>query len=423
MTITDNNLTHTLQLKRINGNSELIQYTHKRNSEAWKSKYLTVADYVKREATLGESEIALQHSLVSTSTNIINPNYKKYLGLNYFVLEKIAADTTLTNETENIVCRCETMNRIGYMKISNKGSYIIIPVLEVVIGAVFTPVEFRGMKYAQELMFQLNNYYDTISREKDEGDLFLKYKTMILYSEVGEYYSKFGYSFDHVPVHHLKKLDLFLEKYCLDNNDEQKNVHYLGFDGYEDLVNLEQTQIMEKLSNLELDKNTSAFTAFPDMKIYKWFELRDIYISQFFLHYQAAAVDGGSNSVDDLKVSELKFGVEIIGNKSHIIWHHAWVDNSLQILKVYTSEDNKERDLVTLFKYAIKEAKKYDLSDIYFWDQEIPETEYPNFHKVLKETENKVNLFCENSSLSGIRPSPFVSNEVKWENNTKFGWF
>ncbi|EJS43623.1 YGR111W [Saccharomyces arboricola H-6] len=382
---------------------ELKRWTHLANANAWKG-LLTVEEYAEREQLLGSSEIS--HKNKSSGAIAKYPKSYHWLGQKYFNLK----DTSLPDNGQfsQVVCSCETLNRIGYC-IHPHSNGKIEPALIVCIGGVFTFENNRGKGYAKNMITRLNEFYDNI-RNKAGGVLELKNLVINLYSEVGEYYSALGYKSMHVPLHRLTKLDEFAEDYCQEGSDE--NGKYFGFDGYKHLVKLHDVQFKKSLLNLQKKyPEKFIFTVAPDFDIFKWFHYRDIFIGK------KSGREIGEN---------LSFGFALSDN-SHIIWHHNWTGDSLVIIKIYIQEESiqgKELKLKQLLRKAIEETKVHGLHELEFWNEEIPIEQYPQLFQVLTKLESKSKIFTENGSISAVRPPKgYTAEQVIWDNNTKFCWF
>ncbi|CCC70157.1 hypothetical protein NCAS_0E00870 [Naumovozyma castellii] len=386
-----------------NTDKEIIRFTHLLNSEAWKG-LLSAEQYADREAVLGASPISQRDRSQTMKTEF--PQGYEWLGIKYFVVK----DSTLpaTSKTSQIVSACETLNRLGWC-IRPDSNGVIEPTLVVCIGGVFTAEKHRRKGYAKKMIEMLNKFYDQI-RDAPDAPPLLKNLVVNLYSEVDDYYEKVGYHSMHVPLHHVTELDEFYKVFC--NNVTNKEGRYLGYDDYEDLVELEKKQFKKHLSELAVKNPKSfVFTVKPDIDIFKWLEDRDIFI-QDKLHKGA-------------KVPPFGFALK---DNSHIVWHHNWNASTLVIVKIFISDEssknNSEEVLKELMAHAVDEAKAMQLSQLQFWDEEIPLTEFPNLAKTLKHLEDDSKLYVTNGSVSAVRPpAGFDKDTIVWDNNTKFCWF
>lgn len=401
---------------------EVIRFTLHVNSEAWKG-VLTNDEYVDRELVLGSSDICTKYTSGSEYAKRF-PESHNLLGIKYFVLK----DTSLpsTDKMSQIVSRCETLNRLGSCITPNsKGK--IEPSLTICIGGVFTPIEYRGKGYAKIMIEKLNSYYDDIydkasSITHELSRTLVRNMVINLYSEVGEYYSKMGYVSKHVPIHDIPGLDTLNEEYCKTATVTPTAGRMFKYDDYTDMIDLQSNQFKNSLVRLAKDNPEGfTFTVDADIDIFKWFEDRDIFIFSKLLEKKKSPF-----TVDDLR-----YGYAITDGEykdAHIIWHHSWNGNELIITKIYISEDRQQNadDIAKiLFGEAIKEAKKFGLTKLEFWDEEIPANKFPELFTVLENmSKHESKTFLSNGSLSAVRPPHGIHPElVRWDNNTKFCWF
>ncbi|CCK68541.1 uncharacterized protein KNAG_0B00940 [Huiozyma naganishii CBS 8797] len=382
---------------------DVIKFTHQNNSAAWKG-LLTVDEYVEREARLGESDISVKHKL--SEVGDIPSNDRKWLGIRYFALED--ENLPMNGKCSQIVSHCETLNRIGYC-VHPESNGKIEPVLVVCVGGVFTPEMHRKKGYGSKMIKHLNKFYDDLYDREHETSPLIKNMVMTLYSEVGEYYTQFGYKSMHVPLHHVTNLDTFFQQYCQGQLNEDGT--YLSFDDYGDLIKLHDKQFVQSLQTLKkVNPDKFIFTVKPDLDIFKWFQTRDRFVM---------TKTGKGNG-------EPPFGFVLQDDKSHIIWHHNWNEDTLIICKIYVSPEaaGSEDQIRHLLAHAVNECKKQRLSKLQFWDEEIPIKSYPVLNEVLNEIQHKSELSTVNGSLSGVRPPRnFTADDLIWDNNTKFCWF
>ncbi|QLL32072.1 hypothetical protein HG536_0C02410 [Torulaspora globosa] len=381
---------------------EIIRYTHSKNAATWRGLQ-TVDQYCERERLLGSSDIAKKGESAEMRKKF--PGHE-LLGLKYFVLKNTELEAT--SATSQIVASCEALCRLGYaIHPGSRGK--VVPILTACIGGVFTSPEHRGNGYAREMIHSLNRHFDRLSEAPDAPD-FVKNTVITLYSEVGEYYAENGYQSLHVPVHVITETDVLLDRYC-DTLPKEKG-RFLRFDDYPDLVDLQKKQFESRLLKLhEESPEKFIFTVAADIDIYKWFQVRDLFLMDMTKRHQ----------------DDLKFGVALEDN-SHIIWHHNWNDNSLVIVKIFMDDHQSsthcEHTLRRLISHAINEIKTCGLQSLVFWDEEIPIKNFPNLYAVLSEMEQACKLYVENGSLSAVRPPKgFTMEKITWDNNTKFCWF
>lgn len=394
------------KLFEITDDQEMIEYCHRKNAVTWGSDLYNTDQYILREKHLKEQTIC--------STPIISSSlekYRKYLGAKYFTFLDLSLPSK--DKFSQIVSSCETLNRVGYIQPPNSTSSI--PSLSICIGGVFTPAEFRGRGYASAMIEHLNRFYDDISTSNESGDSFLTHTTMFLYSEVGDFYKKFGYQSRHIPVHefindaslvdHVTK-DLKLSSY-------QEDVIPLNLD--HDDNNLKECikqEILEceRLSACKSTMGKYRFFLMPDLDIYKWFKARDVFISNIAF----------SDLIDEHPLVD---GYKIKDTKSHVIWHHNWNESKLYVLKLYIEDDKNVEDLTVLLVKCLEELKKYNIKKLVLWDDDLKIADKNEFLASFS-AHNGVHLKAENGSLSAIRAIWIDDiNRLEWINNSKYLWF
>ncbi|CCE63040.1 hypothetical protein TPHA_0D04070 [Tetrapisispora phaffii CBS 4417] len=385
---------------------DIIHFTHLSNGVKW-AGLLTLEEYADREYMLGTSEISTKNE-----NDIFiqeHPTFAEWLGIKHFILK----DTSLpigNAKTDQIVSSCETLNRLGYC-INPKRGNSIEPALILCIGGVWTQENHRGKKYAEQMIASLNKFYDEI-RNRHDAPVAIKNMVITLYSEVGEYYKRVGYTSRHIPIHELTKLDQIGEEYC--NGIQQPVGKFLGFSDYEDLVKLHVSKYARTLLKLHVEHpNSFVFTVAADIDIYKWFQHRDEFIKN--------KTKKGESGVS-------KFGFRFNDDNTHVIWHHNWNDDTLIIVTLFYGEESLSNDgsrMKQIMSLAIQECKDQKLSKLEFWNEEIPiKEQYPELYSTLSRLEPEGHLFKENGSISAFKSPPgYGPEEVEWANNTKFCWF
>lgn len=406
---------------------EIKDFTHMKNASIWKG-LLSAEEYIERERVLGSTSIANKDQ--NTEIQKLYPGCSKWLGVKYFIVKN--QDLPDTGKYSQIVSSCETLNRIGYCIRPGSNNKELEPALIICIGGVFTEAKYRGKGYAAYMINSLNNYYDNIRAKYGTNCQMIQNMVITLYSEVDDYYEKFGYHSMHIPLHNITNFDPILQQYCKSKSatyshssdcKEIKTVkdgEFLGFDGYEDLIMLQDTQFKQKLCELaEREPNKFIFTVKPDLDIFIWFHVRDLFIRRKLCQTDENNNNNNSNT-------EIPFGFVLTDN-SHVIWHHHWSEDTLILLKVYIADNNttsKEDILRKLIKQCILEAQRRNLSKVQFWNEEIPLKSYPELNQILTTLEDESQLYEANGSISAVRPPIGLTPEdIIWDNNTKFCWF
>ncbi|SCV01066.1 LANO_0F09978g1_1 [Lachancea nothofagi CBS 11611] len=383
---------------------EVIRFTHLQNGLTWRPEFMTLDEYAERERIIGSSEISTKDKCQKMAERF--PGASRYLGMKYFVLKDLSLP--VTSKTSQIVSSCETLNRVGW-SVTPESKGVIEPVLSVCIGGVFTIPEFRGQGYGAEMITKVNQLFDELSDTPGAPDL-LKNIVIFLYSEVGEYYAKFGYGSRPAPLHTIEELDTVLKHYCRGQEERDSN-RVVGLEGCDRLIALQKENFANSLKEIHLaNPNAFVFTLEPSNAIFEWFHRRSLYQKKF---------------LDPAGSANFGYALE---NGNHIIWHlNYWPhQRSLYVLKLHISDDttDKEGDMQKLIAQAICEAKDNDVKYLQFWDTELGHQEWSKpLLTFLKKVEKPSNLYQENPSRSAIRIANVKNEDIIWDNNSKFCWF
>lgn len=328
--------------------AETIRYTHLQNAAAWRSR-LTAEEYADREWHIG------------CGSKVGQRDYARHTGLYHFAFRVDGV----------IVASCETLNRKGWRARDGELVEVVVPC----IGGVFTLAEHRGNGHAAEMIKQLNAYWD--ERLDNRG-------FMILYSEVGDYYAKFGYASHEVKVHDL---------HITDSLPSAQYDHVpLGYEQYHDLVDIQYNRIKAHL--IENSQGKTLFSMIPTIDIYSWFHDRDLFIAERLN-----------------KPTPTKFGASLSTNEK-IVWLHDWNESYLTIVEV--SWDTPE-SFNKLFQLAINEARDCGMKGIHAWHSSVGEN--VSWLKALG-----AELYRENGSRSALRALD-GSEDCEWAFNDKWCWF
>jgi hypothetical protein len=366
-------MTKNFEFELVN-DPEVIRYTHLQNSSQWKSK-LSAEQYADREWHIGcESKLGKRREADN-------------LGLFHFVLRDKSIQTN--DKVGDIVAACETMNRKAW-RIDPNGE--LKEVIAPCVGGVFTNENYRGRGYAHVMITKLNEFWD--ARLDNDGFIFL-------YSEVGDYYQRFGYNSDEVKLHEIAKLE---------NHEVQEIVsseyHFLKYEEYTKIVELQYQKVKNHLIAKSKTQDKTLYSLIPSIDIYSWFHDRDIFIA--------------SKLKPDEKIEH--FGVSLNdGSYDSIVWLHDWNDGHLTIISVSSSSSNSFKKLIDL---AIQEAQRYHLHGIHMWHSALGDEQQSAENLKYLETFDGIKTFQENGSRSALRPLDGAESEsYSWEYNDKWCWF
>lgn len=374
------------------------------NFVTW-GKPLTLKQYQHRDA-------------INYESNYMNLNREDYFkdinGGIYFILKD--------SETNIIESACEILIRDSW--IANNGK--LIDCKSAVIGSVYTVEKFRKKGNASIMMNEL------LSKMK----LFLKneFDTAFLYSEVGEYYSKFGYKSFNVPV---IEIDLNITRVNL-NINFQFNPLFMDFN---EISNDYYDKMKQLVINQSILKEGSHFMLKPNVKIFEWFANR-ARVNYWAINHSSIPAPCGiekersnnNNSNKDFKVNEtlnVITGFTIKDendNLNYIIFYPQFHSNDCYILAMHS---NTKEDAIKLIKLVINQCKKWKFEKLYGWITDIGDYNNINneensnsFLTLLQNDEIDYHIKETNSSLSAIQ---FLNNDNNypsyWDGNGKWCWF
>ncbi|EGW35737.1 gcn5-related n-acetyltransferase [Spathaspora passalidarum NRRL Y-27907] len=391
---------------------EVIQFTRRQNSEAWKGR-LSSEDYVLREHVLGKSKI--------TSSDVNR--------LVVYMMRRVEDGTPL--------CSIELLIRKSWKFTFDETTNQVVQhdILSGCIGGVFTYPEHRKKGYARIMVDKLVKVAKSELLGED-GFTFL-------YSEVGEYYTKNG--FLSLPVDLMNTpVDMNDDKLEQDPDVKDSQFELVDYHNFEPLMNDYITQFKQSIiSKVQADHKTRVAVV-PTSDIVDWFHLRSKYISYKLFHQDKAhnAIDFWNesyNSIRDKLVHNdpFKFGLKLYNaDKSavtaFIVWTMEWAsttENYASVLKTVVFEGDKDATTIKLLKlmknYLIKNPiVDQTTSKIVIWESEVSSS-VKEF--LVNEWNTKHGI--ENSSRSAIlinnqlEDEQLKSNELIWEGNDKIPWF
>lgn len=343
------------------------QLEFSRSTDLEEIKKRTLANY-----DIWGKPLSLEGYIKKVLINGFHDNYMDPLHWHYYVLKN---NNGTCESSLEILLRDAWIKTKGELKVVSSG----------VIGSVYTDVEFRGKNNIQYLMDGLHDALDI--------DVFF------LYSELGDYYSRFGYKSHNVPIWEFKP--------ALDDKINESN--YISKRG-----ELETTVEVFKQHLLNcLDDDT--FCLIPTVELFEWYNNRSR--ATFWdkrCPTSPQPVELAKGGLTNEPYDQLKYGYsfEVDGQLQYILWYvdYAYLKMSISVLEATTSNSLK-----ALLKAALNYAKVQSIDKVEMWDLEFKLEGY-------LETMNELNgtKIEENSSLSAIK---FKDTEYKWLGNGKWCWF
>ncbi|KAI9296321.1 hypothetical protein K502DRAFT_323883 [Neoconidiobolus thromboides FSU 785] len=193
------------------------------------------------------------------------------------------------------------------------------------ICSVFTPEEYRGNGYASK-MFQL------LVNELDKNDTLCS----VLYSDVGQFYERFGYK-EYDPYH--LELDSNVDNLQLD-----ENIHYLTEGEIKKISELD-LQLIER--ELKESEEKSIMVIEPNFDCYEWHFTR----SRYYANYKKKEIPTIFGSI--YQGEELEF----------LIWTYDFNENELVILRHRIQNHGDE-----LLNSALLKLKEMKFTKIVAWN-------------------------------------------------------
>ncbi|GME69310.1 unnamed protein product [[Candida] boidinii] len=346
---------------------KIYSYCQSRNYETW-GIGLTNEQYLEREV------VSYQGPMCNASRDFL----KDREGVLYWVLrdKTIVKKDADDEDTYNIVCACETLGRksIVYDPNGNEGKgQIHQDILSTVIGSVYTFPEFRKRGYASNMFVLLIKKMEEYLYGANSSNLNFSY----LYSEVGEYYSRFGYKSFHIPLFEFKVPEptttttetlIPIDKV----NNYLDHSEILKFGEFEELMetykNKFETAFKESVKG---NKDKYIVATYPNARINDWFHRRGIHT-----YFCRNSQDGDSNEAKIRELSkELVFGLKLKSNPDNFLVYHQDVASNELVILLVNSDSNENyvkliQDTIKLSSISDK-INKHKIKKVKVWITEL----------------------------------------------------
>lgn len=382
---------------------ELIDFTRQENSASW-SGVLTRPQYVVREAVLGKSRMMKHDSHDNT--------------LVVLVLQRIE-DKVPVSSIEVMVRESVRVDYTGGKTLSKK-------ILSGCIGGVFTYPDHRGKGYGKIMLDKCVNYCKS-NLVGEDGFTFL-------YSEIGEYYVRNGFTSYPVDLINIP---------VVKTQPIEEEVLVLKYHDFEDILKVYKNQLTKDvLHQVETDHKTRVFLT-PTSHIVDWFHLRSKFISYMLTHEEQKRVDFTDLSYDQIaaifkKTRPNNYGLALNDSKggliAAVVFTLDWSsksENYATILKIvvddkYSKDKYTQKIIQALLNYLSENPELADQTclKVILWESEIS-GEVKNF--LIEKFNSKHGL--ENGSRSAVLlnndqdQSKLVSGDLIWAGNDKIPWF
>ncbi|VEU23332.1 DEKNAAC104583 [Brettanomyces naardenensis] len=366
----------------------VIRYCQSRNHENW-GKPLTLDEYYKRE------EISYKHELC----NLDRDYSKEKKGDYYWVLKDTDIDTSSKTgadpKLKNIVSACEILVRDSWYLDTENPDSEPSDCLSAVIGSVYTFSEHRSKGYASRMLQLLV--------EKMQDILGNPHDFSFLYSEVGEFYSNFGFKSYHVPVCIIPMKSI----------KELPAIDYVPltthFESQVELYGKKMKQLM--LKEAKSGEKSVVVCLKPQQQILEWFLNRS--------RHTGRSLEG----LTEEAANKLVYGAEL-STGDFIIWLLDFTEKTAVVLMIYATTSQNVKELIKACKQLIPDG----FEKIIIWQDEL--TDYSKTGAsdlsilTFIEEELQGESGVKNSSLSALRMLHLDEDvAVKWVGNGKWSWF
>lgn len=372
---------------------DAIVETRKQHANSWK-KSLTVQQYLTRERLLRLSPLT--------------DNVRVY-GL-------------VKRGSSKILCSLELLVLTGLKWVKTGDLAHESPEPCACVSAVYTPSTNRGKGYAGIMMRKLKD----IAAAENFGFLFL-------YSEIGDYYSQFGFELYHVPV---VKIPL-VQKY--DPLKLPPGASLVEFGYFDKLLSICRAQENAQMSQRVVRDGMPRLVNPASVSNLNWFHVRAKHASacQFSPKVDFCGFQGLFDElVDELRPLQPRhFGIRIdnpdTGNLDGlVVWNleygHGDEGNQVSVLKLHVNLECDQAKIalqlcelmIDYFQadHGIEELRGF--RQIVIWENKLQTATIT----ALKEAGASVG--AENLAVSALCMSADNVNEgAIWENNTKLSWF
>lgn len=307
-----------LRLVRLSDKEE-IQKTHENNRVEW-GPFLSLEDYCGREATFAAQAL-----------------HDKY-PVKYWALQVKEGDDW------NIVAHMESNYMPALYK--KKGEQVKETWAHGVMS-VFTPPNCRGKGYATQMLTRVVKSMDEeLSNSKNGDDEFV-----VLWSDIGDYYSKFGFE-----LYDARQLEMKLSP--TDQLSWPEGVKEVGLDDLKRLGELDQN-LLEQLMNRDTEKDGVTRVALkPSEETFGAGINRATYVGE--------KITGKKETV---------FGAQV--NDSFVIWVQDWGRKKIDVVRLHVplekSVEGCKKDVDLLMKALLAHAHKRELLKALLWVQDFPE--------------------------------------------------
>lgn len=382
------------ELVDVTKTQDVVDFTRRQNGQSW-AGLLDIEKYVIREQTIASCDVARDELLV-------------------YVLE----NTT----TKERVASCEIMLRNAVVYRNESGKVVKADCRNGSIGGVYTYKEFRKQGLAKIMIEKLVQLCQT---KLVPGGF------LTLHSEVGEYYSRFGFISDEVPVIDIEFKKPVLEFEGPSCSVEEGVLEFKGFREFDELMLIYQTDVFNEVNDNVKQDGITRVAIYPVPEILDWYHTRaKFFYNHFYNCVKVNNYQDYGEVCEKLKpIGQKYFGISLVkdgATAGFIVWTYDYAPEGLcvkvLIVHVRPEYDQSLRfrllDFLNDYIVAENETLKNKFEKIQVWASEFPGLDYSQLGKVKSNFSLSAIRMCEEDEQKKLE-----EGQIKWEINNKLPWF
>lgn len=250
-----------------------------------------------------------------------------------------------------IVSACETQRRQAYLKV--KGQPVETTINQS-IGAVFTAEQYRGKGYAAKMLEAVTKVLKTWQLPENLSEEAKDHVLLTLWSDVGDYYSRFGYVKDSIET-----LVISVADSAKTSTKKGTSLDFITDENTLAALAYQNQQSFKSIMDRDTEKDgISRVAIVPSIGSYQYLNWRAIYHGPL---------------LSKRKEHPTVFGAKT--DHSWILWTQDFPNDKLYILSIHSDLDDHNavvKDLMVLFGAAVSEADYWSLSTVEIWRQDLP---------------------------------------------------
>jgi hypothetical protein len=330
----------TFRLRSLTSREE-IDYNHTLNYKEW-GQGLTTEQYLEREIHLCNQPSCANDGVKFWSYEQQDPNTKAW----------------------TVVSCCESLTRPAMYKV--KGSPVR-DTTSISIGAVFTPMEHRGKGYAKDMLDRVMEKFDEEKGAFAQYDQLspeaLEHSFSVLWSDVGYYYSKFGYA-----LTENREVAFPVPEVAPAGEDEATVADkFIEEEDIAAFAERDTAQFVRDLDAWTEADGTTRVAITPGADVHE------------LTHARVAFLAPLMRPVEHAIIHTVHYGAQRDGVT--LLWTQDFGNNKLNILRVYSEREFSPESademaflqtLMALLQAAAQEARRWNLKKVTLWLQDLP---------------------------------------------------